>query len=99
MDIKKIPLSEAEAERLAILTEEAGEVLQEIGKITRHGFDSDWPKGSGNTNRKKLEKELGHLLFMIDFMIVNGDISKENIEKSAREKNESIKLWLHHNEV
>lgn len=99
MKTEKDKLSEAEAERLAILTEEAGEVLQEIGKISRHGFDSDWPKGSGNTNRRKLEKEIGHFIFMVDFMIVNGDISKENIEASAKEKNETIKPWLHHNKV
>jgi hypothetical protein len=33
-------LTDAEAERLALLAEECGEVVQVIGKILRHGYES-----------------------------------------------------------
>lgn len=36
-------LTPAEAERLAMLSEECGEVIQIIGKILRHGYDSYHP--------------------------------------------------------
>lgn len=52
-------LSPAQAERLAILMEECGEVVQIIGKILRHGFESCSPYGhSQETNRQALIREL-----------------------------------------
>lgn len=52
-------LSPAQAERLAILMEECGEVVQIIGKILRHGFESVSPYGhSSETNREALIREL-----------------------------------------
>lgn len=36
-------LTPAEAERLAMLAEECGEVIQVVGKILRHGFESYHP--------------------------------------------------------
>lgn len=52
-------LSPAQAERLAILMEECGEVVQIIGKILRHGYDSCSPFGaSQETNRQALVREL-----------------------------------------
>lgn len=52
-------LSPAQAERLAILMEECGEVVQIIGKILRHGYDSCSPFGHNmETNRQALIREL-----------------------------------------
>lgn len=51
-------LTPAEAERLALLAEECGEVIQAIGKVLRHGFESTHPDG-GPTNRESLERECG----------------------------------------
>ncbi len=52
-------LTPAQAERLAILMEECGEVVQIIGKILRHGYDSCSPFGaSQETNRQALVREL-----------------------------------------
>ena len=52
-------LTPAQAERLAILMEECGEVVQIIGKILRHGFESVSPYGhSSETNRQALIREL-----------------------------------------
>ena len=61
-------LSPAEAERLAMLAEECGEVVQVVGKILRHGYDSYHPDQQGMppearyTNRQALGHELTDLL-------------------------------------
>lgn len=49
-------LTPAEAERLALLSEELGEAQQAIGKILRHGYDSSNPVDPG---RFKYFEELG----------------------------------------
>lgn len=51
-------LTPAEAERLAMLAEECGEVIQIVGKILRHGYDSYHPVNPRVTNRQLLVKEL-----------------------------------------
>lgn len=51
-------LTPAEAERLAMLAEECAEVIQIIGKIQRHGYDSYHPNDPRTTNRDLLAKEL-----------------------------------------
>ena len=51
-------LTPAEAERLAMLAEECGEVIQIVGKILRHGYDSYHPVNPRVTNRDLLAKEL-----------------------------------------
>ena len=55
-------LSPPEDERLAILTEELGESLQAIGKIFRHGYDSDNNGERETTNRTDLMRELNNKL-------------------------------------
>lgn len=52
-------LTPAQTERLAILMEECGEVVQIIGKILRHGYESGSPFGHNpETNRQALIREL-----------------------------------------
>lgn len=52
-------LTPAEAERLAMLAEECGEVIQMVGKILRHGYHSHHPDGPAfETNRFLLSKEM-----------------------------------------
>jgi hypothetical protein len=54
-------LTPAEAERLAMLAEECAEVIQIVGKILRHGYDSYHPKDPSMDNRDLLAKELADL--------------------------------------
>ena len=61
-------LSPAEAERLAMLAEEAGEVIQIVGKILRHGFESYHPDNPGNTNRDLLADEVCDFLAVVEMM-------------------------------
>lgn len=51
-------LTPAQAERLAMLAEECGEVIQVVGKILRHGYDSYHPVNPRVSNRSLLVKEL-----------------------------------------
>lgn len=53
-------LTPAQAEVLALLAEEAGELIQAIGKILRHGLESTHPANPGGpTNADALVRELG----------------------------------------
>lgn len=86
----------AERERLALLAEECGEVIQVIGKILRHGYNSyhhDYPQ---YTNAMLLEKELGDLRFATILMCQAKDILKDEIHSHAHNKGESVRRWLHH---
>ena len=51
-------LTPAQAERLAMLAEECAEVIQVVGKILRHGYDSHHPSDPSTTNRQLLEREI-----------------------------------------
>lgn len=93
-------LSEAEAERLGLLIEECGEVIQECGKILRHGFESYNPYDTDKiSNRKKLEKEIGDVLLILEMMQVNKDVSQHSIQTFKTEKKYKINKFLHHNEI
>lgn len=92
-------LSDAQLERLALINEECGEIIQVIGKITRHGFDSYNPFDPNKiTNRENLEKEIGDLLLVID-LIKSFDVIDENINLSKARKSKKINKYLHHNVI
>lgn len=96
-------LSNAEAERLAILLEELGEAQQCIGKILRHGYESFDPARSEEpfvetegTNRRALERELGDIYEAILMLGHANDISEASVNRRQAEKHEKIKRYLHH---
>lgn len=88
-------LSPAEAERLALLAEECGEVMQAIGKVLRHGYASRHPDG-GPTNREALERECGDVYHSIWRLIGSGDIDGNGMSLRADEKARSVERYLHH---
>ena len=85
-------LTDAQAERLYILSEELGEAQQAIGKILRHGYESGW---NGSNNRRDLEKELGHVYYAIALLRGSGDIDNWKVLENAAYKSQSIKPFLH----
>ncbi len=90
-------LTEAESERLVILIEECGEVIQAGCKILRHGYSSTNPTvTSSETNRGGLERELGDLLHALNRMEVTGDVDRYQINKQAQSKARKITASLHH---
>ncbi|USN16345.1 NTP pyrophosphohydrolase [Luteibacter phage vB_LflM-Pluto] len=93
-------ISAAEVERLAILSEESGEVIRAVGKIMRHGYESTDPTGKDKgTNREQLENELGNLLLCLEMMEANGDINLSAIIASAKKKSRTINKYLYFNVV
>lgn len=91
-------LDPARAERLAILMEEMAEASQVIGKILRHGFHSYHPV-SKESNKDLLEKEMGHVENAILMLVEAGDLRVGEMMAATKAKRESIKRYLHHQEV
>lgn len=88
-------LSPAEYERLALLAEECGEVIQIIGKILRHGYESRHPDG-GPTNRELLERELGDVDAALRMMFDADDIIPDHVDSWNHEKQAKVRKYLHH---
>lgn len=82
----------AQGERLFLLSEESGETNHILGKIFRHGMDSEYAN-----NRALLMNEIGDLLFCIAFLVSRGDISPEYIYAAMLEKKSKVNQYLHHN--
>lgn len=91
-------LTPAEHERLSILFEECSEVIQIVGKIMRHGFESYHPEGI-KTNRQLLEKELGDLKYATFMMCHSEDISEKRVNDFMKLKNMKIGKYLHHQDA
>lgn len=68
-------LTPAEAERLAMLAEEAGEIVQMVGKILRHGYASHHPDRPSTNNRALLRGEIDDFLAVMSAMEKDCDIS------------------------
>lgn len=92
-------LTPAEAERIALLMEECAEVIQICGKILRHGYESFNPAdNSRTTNRRLLEREVGHVQFAVSLMTEeSSDLSEESLGNSFYEKSLNVWKYLHHN--
>ena len=91
-------LTPAEAERLAMLSEEAGEIVQIVGKILRHGYESFNPYDEKKiTNRWLLQTELNDLAAIVYGMQKSADISVMVMDNYNRKDNWDRKLkYTHH---
>jgi NTP pyrophosphatase (non-canonical NTP hydrolase) len=93
-------LTPAEAERLAILAEEAGEIVQAVGKILRHGYESYNPTTVRQIpNRRHLEIECGDIAAVIHDMCRQGDMQPGFIDTQRESKLARLEagtLYLHH---
>jgi len=93
-------LSKEELERLAILSEELGEVQQVIGKILRFGYASYNPETPHlPDNRGKLELELGDLRCIMKLMFQEEDIDEMIIDLNSISKEEKINKWMKYNKI
>lgn len=91
-------LGEDEAERLAWLIEECGEIVQIGCKILRHGYGSRNPEElDGVTNREMLERELGDLTAAVRVMRERGDVKLDEIQGACERKLVGVWRWMHHN--
>ena len=78
-----------------MLAEECGEVIQIVGKILRHGYESHHPDG-GPDNRQHLMRELGDLLCIMDMMDSENDLSLYDISQFSIKKQFSVHRYTHH---
>lgn len=90
-------LTPAEHERLAMLAEEAAEVVQIIGKILRHGYESKHPDNmNGPTNRQMLENEIADFYAIAGVMEDLKDVTVEG--EAVRQAIKKKRRYTHHQE-
>jgi NTP pyrophosphatase (non-canonical NTP hydrolase) len=85
-------MDEQTYEVMAILQEEAAEVIQSVSKCYRFGLDNYKP-GKPKTNRQHLEEEIGDLMAMIDILQKMDEVSFNNIEAAREAKIQKLKQW------
>ncbi len=95
LDAQLPGLTGSEIERLAILAEECGEVVQAVGKVLRHGWESQSPYGS-KPNRVALEREIGNVRAVVNLMLDAGDVRLGDVQAWQRAKRLSLEKWTHH---
>lgn len=90
-------LTPAQAERLAMLAEECGEVVLAVGKILRHGYESYHPNREDHLgNKGELELELGDIMAIVQMMEVAGDISTNAVHDRIATKKRRVMQYAHH---
>lgn len=89
-------LTPGEAERLAMLAEECAEVIQIVGKILRHGYDSYHPDDPSTSNRRLLAKELMDVRTVIRAMAANYDVNHGPTDFSLRDAWSQKCKFTHH---
>ena len=89
---EKDNMNEQTYEVMAILQEEAAEVIQAVSKCYRFGLDNYKP-GKPKTNREHLEEELGDLLAMVDILKSMEVISMDNVNIARKAKIDKLKIW------
>jgi NTP pyrophosphatase (non-canonical NTP hydrolase) len=92
-------LTPAQAERLALLAEECGEVVVAIGKILRHGYDSCHPFSDASDNRDDLQEECGDVLAAIKLLTDARELDADTIADHCSNKLLAVGEWLHHAKV
>ena len=91
-------LNAAEDERLAVLAEECGELVQAVCKIHRHGYNSYNPDQLNHAgNRADLEAECAHVLVAIRGLVNAADIDEKNMNGEMDAKRSRLNKYLHHN--
>ncbi len=89
-------LTPAEAERLAMLAEECGEVVQAACKVLRHGYASRHPDG-GPDNRDMLHREVGDVLLVVDALRLAGDMEATTPDRFSAKRARMFQ-YSHHQE-
>lgn len=90
-------LTPAQAEALALLAEEAGEIVQAVCKALRHGLYSFNPNDEHETtNRTLIENEIGDLFAAVDILVRLRVVNLAAIEVARRGKHVRVGRYLHH---
>lgn len=87
-------LDNLQQERLVILMEEASEVIKDVCKVLRFGFDDKNPLLEGAiTNREHIEREIGDFNNAVRMLVAAGDIKASRIKIAEEIKREVISYW------
>lgn len=90
-------LTLAEIERLSKLAEECGEVVQMVGKILVHGYESFSPFDlDQETNRSGLLREIANISAVVGLMLKNGDLPHPPTNEQIDEKMKDLYKYTHH---
>jgi hypothetical protein len=79
-------------EALDILQEECGEVIVEVSKCRRFGFDSFHYK-TGIKHATMLETEVADVLALVDILIEQGLLDRTTLDLGIKNKKEKLKQW------
>ena len=83
-------MNEQTREVLLILQEECSEVIQATSKCFRFGMNGQYQE---QTNRDRLEQEIGDVLAMIELLESQGEISRERLNEAKRRKFKKLSEW------
>ena len=83
-------MKEQTREAMLILQEECSEVTQATSKCFRFGLDGVYQDQS---NRDRLEQELGDVLAMIDILVSQGVVSADDLQAAKQRKFDKLKQW------
>lgn len=89
--------TKGQLERLALLAEESGELIQVLNKAIRHGLDATNPD-TGKNNREYIAHELGHALWSVDLLGRNFDYEPFDLMESYNQRGKKVAPYLHFNE-
>ena len=92
------PMTPAQTEALALLSEECGELVQIIGKIMRHGYFSCHPD-TGRPNYELLAREVGDVMAALRIAEVQRLISWGEVIRARDNKLVRVRQYLHHAKV
>lgn len=102
-------LTAAQFERLGVLFDELGEVVQAAAKTQRHGYTTYHPDthisnaisiaAPKHDNKDQLEYELGHILYAMELLANAGDIDLAAVNAYKVEKQKRKNNYLHHQPI
>ena len=84
--------SEQIQEALGILQEECAEVIVEVSKCHRFGYDSVHYK-TGLLHSTMLEMEVGDVLALVDILVEQGILDRDGLAVATKNKREKLKQW------
>ncbi len=89
-------MSDASRERVALLMEEAAEVIVICGKILRHGWDSHNPLDTHpETNRELLAREVADFNFALELMDKAEELHPGDVAGALVDARANKRQWLH----
>ena len=83
-----------ERERLYLLMEECGEVVQMCSKVLRYGYEEVYPGDpAARDNRLRLTEEVGDLTAAVKRMCDAKDMDANEVVEQAKDKERTVGRW------